>query len=136
MLAPEPAATIGVSLFVLLSASTATVNRWLATVVAGDYLMGHMPWSVPLQEIMTDLVYRHVSILRDPRALLLALLFGNELMPRFLKADFAALTPLQQIECMWTGAPAPSQCLAATLCHGLSFNGGLARTAKLFAGAL
>lgn len=104
---PASAATIGVSLFAPLSASPATINRWLAAVAPGDYLMGHMPWSAPLQEVMTDLAVRHVIILRDPRALLLALLFGDELMPRFLKADFAGLAPLQQIERMWLGDHLP-----------------------------
>lgn len=60
--APTSATTIGVSLFAPLLASPATINRWLTAVVAGDYLMGHMPWSAPLQEVMTDLAYRHLIL--------------------------------------------------------------------------
>jgi hypothetical protein len=95
--------TIGVSPFSPLNASPTIVQRWLTQVAVGEYIMGHMPWSAPLQDIMTDLNYRHIVILRDPRALLLALVFHAEVMPRFLAADFASLSPLQQVEKMWMG---------------------------------
>jgi hypothetical protein len=95
--------TIGVSPFAPLSASPATVRRWLTQVTIGEYIMGHMPWSAPLQDILTDLNYRHVVIVRDPRALLLALVFHAEVMPRFLATDFAPMSPLHQVEKMWNG---------------------------------
>jgi hypothetical protein len=101
------AGMIGVSLFAPIYASAATVQSWLSTVPAGEYIMGHMPWSAPLQSLLSDLRYRHVVILRDPRTLLLALLFDDHVMPRFLSADFASMTPLQQVEQMWLGGHLP-----------------------------
>ncbi len=95
--------TIGVSPFSPLDASPAIVQRWLTQVSTGEYMMGHMPWSAPLQDLLTDLNYRHVVIVRDPRALLLALILHAEVMPRFLAADFAAMMPLHQVEKMWEG---------------------------------
>jgi hypothetical protein len=95
--------TIGVSPFSPLDAPRAIVQRWLTQVSIGEYMMGHMPWSAPLQDALTDLNYRHIVILRDPRALLLALVFHTEVMPRFLATDFALMTPLQQVEKMWNG---------------------------------
>jgi hypothetical protein len=101
------AETIGVSLFAPLFAPPTLVHQWLTAVTAGEYMMGHMPYSAPLQSVMASLDYRHLVILRDPRALLLALLFQDQLMPRFLAADFALLTPMQQVEKMWDGGYLP-----------------------------
>lgn len=98
---------IGVSLFAPLEASPATVQRWLTTVANGEYIMGHMPYSPRLQSVMADLQYRQVVIVRDPRALLLALICDEQVMPRFLAADFATLSPLQQVERMWEGGYLP-----------------------------
>lgn len=98
---------IGVSSFAPLYAVPTTIQRWLTAVAVGEYMMGHMPWSAPLQAVMASLHYRHLVILRDPRALLLALLFNDQVMPRFLAPDFALLTPLQQVEKMWLGGYLP-----------------------------
>jgi len=99
--------SIGVSLFAPLAASPTTVRQWLTAVTVGEYMMGHMPWSAPLATLMVALDYRQVVILRDPRTLLLALLFLDEMMPRFLTDDFAQLTPLQQVEKLWVGGYLP-----------------------------
>jgi hypothetical protein len=56
---------------------------------------------------METLGYRQVVIVRDPRALLLALICDEQVMPRFLATDFAPLSPLQQMERMWGGGYLP-----------------------------
>lgn len=96
-------ATIGVSLFAPWYIDSLTMHQWLAGVDEGEYMMGHVPWSPEVTSQLADLGYRHLIILRDPRTLLLALLFDEAVMPRFLRPNFAHLSPAEQFAFMWNG---------------------------------
>jgi len=104
---PPEDATIGVSPFVPWHVDAVTLHEWLSGVDQGQYMIGHLPWSSEVTLPFSDLDYRHLVILRDPRALLLALLFGEAVMPRFLRPDFASLSQLEQFWFMWNGGYLP-----------------------------
>lgn len=102
---PPSASTerIGISPFAPLYADLVSMQQWLEVVPLGHYIPAHIPWVPVLTPILADLDYRQFVIIRDPRALLLSLLFDTHVMPRFLIADFASRSPIEQLEFMMAG---------------------------------
>lgn len=101
------APSAGVSLFAPWPVPLQTLDSWLDAVTPGQYLMAHLGASVLLPDRLRTLSYKHITILRDPRALLAALLFEEAVMPRFLRAGFAGLSPAEQLAFFWNGGPVP-----------------------------
>lgn len=99
------APTVDVSPFAPWPVPPTTLRRWLDAVAPGQYLMAHLGGSAALPPLLAEAGYRHVTILRDPAALLAAMLFEDQPMPRFLRADFATLSPNRRLEFLWNGGP-------------------------------
>ncbi|MDD5033387.1 MAG: hypothetical protein PHE55_01400 [Methylococcaceae bacterium] len=91
---------------------TETLAHWLKAVAEGRYLIGHLPWSPALSALLRGLGYRHLCIIRDPRAVavsLLAFILDSRGMPKphFLRADFQELSPSQRLDFLLEGGLAP-----------------------------
>ena len=90
----------------------ATFGHWLAALAPGRYLLGHVMYSPALRPLLADLGYRHLFILRDPRAVVVSLLdfiLETRGMPRphFLQADFRAMTLAARLAFILEGGRAP-----------------------------
>nr|VFJ51769.1 MAG: hypothetical protein BECKFW1821B_GA0114236_101020 [Candidatus Kentron sp. FW] len=85
----------------------ATVRHWLDVVLWGQYIPGHVPWCAELSSVLTDLDYRHILIIRDPRLLISDLIFGGSIMPRFLTDDFEQLSLKKRLGFMLDGGNVP-----------------------------
>lgn len=89
-----------------------TFRRWLSALQSQQYILGHVAWSSTLSRILDELGYRHVFIIRDPRAVVISLLsFIQDTIgmpkPHFLQADFRLLKPSQQLDLLLHGGEAP-----------------------------
>lgn len=98
---------IGVSPFAPCYLEQHLVHDWLGRLAKDEYIPAHIPWSPALPDALEGLQCRHIIILRDPRALLLSLLFDTHPMPRFLIEPFATLSPQAQLDFMLTGGEVP-----------------------------
>jgi hypothetical protein len=90
----------------------ATFGVWLAALAPGHYLLGHVMYSPALRPLLADLGYRHLFILRDPRAVVVSLLdfiLETRGMPRphFLQADFRAMSAQARLGFILEGGKAP-----------------------------
>jgi len=90
----------------------ATFGHWLAALAPGRYLLGHVMYSPALRPLLADLGYRHLFILRDPRAVVVSLLdfiLETRGMPRphFLQADFREMTQAARLAFILEGGSAP-----------------------------
>ncbi|HCU54213.1 MAG TPA: sulfotransferase, partial [Gammaproteobacteria bacterium] len=91
----------------------ATLHHWLQRLETGSYIQGHMPFSPDLPPLLAQLDFRHLLIMRDPRAVLASLLHYipnahlTDMGPHFLAADFADLSPAQQLALLLDGGHAP-----------------------------
>ncbi len=90
----------------------ATFGRWLDALAPGRYLLGHVMYSPALRPLLKDLGYRHLFILRDPRAVVVSLLdfiLETRGMPRphFLQADFREMTLQARLDFILEGGTAP-----------------------------
>ncbi len=73
-------------------------KKWLKAFPLGQGISVHIPETQVLAPILDELNYRHILIMRDPRALLASILFIDELPLYFLHADFKILTPSQRLK--------------------------------------
>lgn len=85
---------------------------WLDAMPNGNYVLGHIGWSPALAPILAELNYRHVFIIRDPRAVLTSLLsfiLDTRGMPRphFLEADFRTMSNEERLSFLLEGGDAP-----------------------------
>ncbi len=89
-----------------------TFSDWLAALAPGHYLLGHVMYSPALRPLLADRGYRHIFILRDPRAVVVSLLdfiLETRGMPRphFLQTDFRAMSPQARLDFILEGGTAP-----------------------------
>jgi len=91
----------------------ATAQHWFSRYPKNHYVHGHVPYSLELAEILTELRYRHVLIMRDPRAVIVSqlahILQTNDktgMGMHFLHQDFVALDKQQQLDFMLKGGHA------------------------------
>lgn len=98
---------VGVSPFAPCYLEQELVHDWLGKLANDEYIPAHIPWSPALPAALESLDCRHIIILRDPRALLLGLLFDMHPMPRFLIEPFAGMSPEGQLEFMLSGGEVP-----------------------------
>ena len=90
----------------------ATFGHWLDALAPGRYLLGHVMYSPALRPLLADLGYRHLFILRDPRAVVVSLLsfiLETRGMPRphFLRDDFREMTLQARLDFILEGGNAP-----------------------------
>ncbi len=88
----------------------ATAQYWFSKYPYHHYIHGHVPYSLELAEILTALDYRHLLIMRDPRAVIVSQLAHilqtqdkTGMGMHFLHEDFSVLNTQQQLEFMFKG---------------------------------
>ena len=89
-----------------------TFKTYLDSLVEHHYILGHVAWTPHLSNILTELNYQHLFIIRDPRAVITSLLSFiqntvNMPKPHFLQADFKILSEKQQLDLLLEGGYAP-----------------------------
>ncbi len=95
---------VAIGPFAPFYADASWMHAWLDVLPRNDlYIMGHVPHCMAVSTVLNELDYKHVLIIRDPRTLLLALLYDTHVMPRFLIEPFSALTSAEQLTFMWSG---------------------------------
>lgn len=92
--------------------SADVMRGWLAAMPTGTYALGHIAYSPALTPLLAELNYRHVFIIRDPRAVLTSLLsfiLDTRGMPKphFLEADFQSMSPKERLMFLLEGGYAP-----------------------------
>lgn len=111
----QPAATaagaVAVGTLTPVYVDPSTFGAWLDALMPGRYLLGHVMYSSALRPLLADLGYRHLFILRDPRAVVVSLLdfiLETRGMPRphFLQADFRAMAPQARLDFILQGGTA------------------------------
>jgi hypothetical protein len=85
---------------------------WLDAMLPGRYLLGHVMYSPSLRPLLAELKFRHLFILRDPRAVVVSLLdfiLDARGMPRphFLQADFREMNVQARLDFILDGGTAP-----------------------------
>jgi hypothetical protein len=85
-----------------------TFRHWLSAVADGWYIAGHVSYSPALSPILAELNYRHVFIIRDPRAVvpsLLSFILDTRGLPEphYLEPDFKPMSPAQRIHLILEG---------------------------------
>ena len=112
----QPAAsacgTVAVGTLTPVYVDPTTFAQWLDALAPGQYLLGHVMYSPALRPLLADLGYRHLFILRDPRAVVVSLLdfiLETRGMPRphFLQADFRTMTAQARLDFILQGGSAP-----------------------------
>lgn len=98
---------IGISPFSPCYLEQSLVQDCLRHLANDEYIPAHIPWSPALLAALEGSSCRHIMIIRDPRSLLLSLLFDTHPMPRFLIEPFAAMSPEAQLEFMLSGGKVP-----------------------------
>lgn len=98
---------VGISPFAPCYVGQARMHEWLSVLAGDEYIMAHLPLSAALPVALQGLNCRHLVIIRDPRSLLLSLLFDTHPMPRFLIEPFAGLPHEQQLNFMLSGGTVP-----------------------------
>ncbi len=88
------------------------LRSWLDTIQQGQYIVGHINWTPTLSNILADLHYHHVFIIRDPRAVIASMIpfvleTGSKSIRHFLEADFKPLSPLERLNFLLEGGYAP-----------------------------
>lgn len=89
------------------------LRQWLDVITEGKYILGHIPWTPLLSQIIADLTYHHVFIIREPRAVVASTLAfildtGSKMPARhFLENDFKQMSTLQRLKFILEGGYAP-----------------------------
>ena len=88
-------------------------RHWLEAMPKGRYILGHVAWTPALAPVFAELDYRHLFIIRDPRAVvasLISFILDTGRMPRrhFLEADFKVMTSMQRLNFLLEGGSAPT----------------------------
>ncbi len=111
----QPAAsadgTVAVGTLTPVYVDPSIFGAWLAALQPGHYLLGHVMYSPALRPLLAHLGYRHLFILRDPRAVVVSLLdfiLETRGMPRphFLQADFREMTAQARLDFILEGGTA------------------------------
>jgi len=107
-LAQEGNASIAIGTLTPIHVDVKTFQNWLEGVSRGRYILGHIAWSPTLSCLLAELNYRHLFIIRDPRAVIVSLLSfiqNTGAMPKkhFLEADFIQMTAKQRLQLILEG---------------------------------
>jgi hypothetical protein len=111
---PESSADASVAVGTLtpLYVDATTFGRWLGSLSPRRYILGHVMYSPALRSLLSEHSYRHLFILRDPRAVVVSLLdfiLETRGMPRphFLREDFLAMSKEARLAFILEGGAAP-----------------------------
>jgi len=94
---------IGVSPYSPWYLDSSVFRDWLKAVERGQGISVHIPHTPALSPVIKELNYCHVLIMRDPGAVLAALIFADEMPLHFLDADFETLSPAMRLRFMAEG---------------------------------
>ncbi|NES18188.1 MAG: sulfotransferase domain-containing protein [Symploca sp. SIO3E6] len=88
------------------------LRHWLEVMSEGRYILGHIPYTPLLSEVLADLDYHHVFIIREPRAVVASSLpfildTGNLPARHFLEEDFKQMSAEQRLDFILEGGYAP-----------------------------
>ena len=91
-----------------LYVSPSVFQQWLEPVQPKEYIVGHISYSPSLFPLLTDLNYRHLFIIRDPRAVLpslLSFILNPQGIPKkhFLEADLKQMSQDQRLDFILEG---------------------------------
>ncbi len=101
--------TIGIGSLHLCQVTESVLENWLSVIPQGYYLQGHIPENAHLSLILNKLNYRHLMIIRDPRAVIASLIpfitqAKNTLFKaHFLEADFIKMSLEQRFDFILKG---------------------------------
>lgn len=104
---------IGVGVLTPYRVNLPTLRYWLERIPEGQYIQGHLPYTSVLHPLIENLNYRHLVIIRDPRAVIASLLpFVLAARPtgmgdHFLAEDFKLMSPSQRLNFILEGGYAP-----------------------------
>lgn len=88
-------------------------SHWLKVISRGRYIIGHIPQTPVLSEVLADLDYHHVFIIREPSAVVASTLpfildTGKKMPSRhFLEDDFKQMSMTQRLNFILEGGYAP-----------------------------
>ncbi|HHB93163.1 MAG TPA: sulfotransferase [Thioploca sp.] len=103
---------IAIGAFTPYFVNQSTMQYWLNTVPYGQYIQGHIPFNSELNPIITRLNYRHLVIIRDPRAVVASLIpfilnaQSSGMGTHFLYDDFKSMSITQQLHFILEGGHA------------------------------
>jgi hypothetical protein len=101
----EESITVGAISPVLLQERL--LRRWLSRLPQRLQFLGHVPYSPAMAELLRELGYRHVVIVRDPRDVLVSLLHYLLHPAHELSGDLLSLAPEQRLSLLVDGGVAP-----------------------------
>lgn len=101
--AEEPEKKIAVSPYSPWYLDASVFQEWLAAFSPGYGISVHIPQTPALDSVINQLGYRHILIMRDPRALFATIVFGGDMPLYFLNADFERLSPSEQLRFLAEG---------------------------------
>lgn len=117
--------------------AVATLRQWLTVVPLQRYVLGHIPWSAGLGELLAETHYHHIFIIRDPRAVFVSRLryildpgAARDLYDdrkHFLENDVTDLSPADRVEFLLQGGDA-QQAGVAIRSYGDAYRSALAWT--------
>lgn len=95
-----------------LFVNPALFQDWLRYVTDNHYIVGHISYSPALSPVLAELNYRHLFIIRDPRAVLpslLSFILNPQGMPKrhFLEVDLSEMSLPQRLDFILEGGYAP-----------------------------
>ena len=80
---------IGIGSLHLCPVDSMDLKRWLTLVPKNNYIQGHIPANTHFNQLLESLNYRHLIIIRDPRAVIASLVpFVNNAKNTLFKAHF------------------------------------------------
>ncbi|NEQ11468.1 MAG: sulfotransferase domain-containing protein [Moorea sp. SIO4E2] len=107
-----PNKQISVGALTPLYVDKSVFRHWLEVMSEGRYILGHIPQTPVLSEVLADLDYHHVFIIREPRSVVassLPFILDTGKMPakHFLENDFKQMSVEQRLDFILEGGYAP-----------------------------
>ena len=82
---------------------TSFFKDWLKTFSQKHGISVHIPQTPALSPLLKEMNYRHILIMRDPRILLIDIIFTGQMPLHFLNADFDSLSLPQRLKFIMEG---------------------------------
>ncbi|OQY43016.1 MAG: hypothetical protein B6242_15545 [Anaerolineaceae bacterium 4572_78] len=83
------------------------VSRWLNSVPQKSCILGHVPWSQNMDDLLKKHGYKHIIIVRDPRDVFISFVKFVSKPPHSLSKDFQSLSQEQQMNTTFYGGYMP-----------------------------
>ncbi|ALG66858.1 sulfotransferase domain-containing protein [Beggiatoa leptomitoformis] len=104
---------IDIGVFTPYPVNQPTLCYWLKSIPNQHYIQGHIPYHPALSPLLKSVGYKHVAIIRDPRAVLASFLpfvlsaRQTDMGAHFLEDDFQPLSFTERLEFILQGGHAP-----------------------------